>query len=280
MGVLVGKVAIVTGGTSGIGARTVELFAEEGALVVVAGRRRVEGEALVARLGSNVSFIQTDVLREPQVQAMVEHAVSHFGRLDCLFNNAGGGGPRSGGIADLDIDGFDMNIAINLRSAVLGMKHAARIMQTQRSGSIINTASLAGLRTGYSALPYSAAKAALIHATRWVANELGSYNVRVNSISPGGIVTESFGKPGGTSPEQMDQSLDRLKDYFATIQPIPRAGLPNDIAHAAVFLASDASSFINGHNLIIDGGMGMGLNWQSYMALRSEIGRRISPPTE
>ena len=276
MGVLEGKVAIVTGGTSGIGARTVELFAEAGARVVVAGRRRVEGEALVARLGSNVSFIPTDVLLEPQVQAMVTHAVSHFGRLDCLFNNAGGG-PRSAGIADLDIDSFDMNIAINLRGAVLGMKHAARIMQAQGSGSIINTASLAGMRTGYSALPYSAAKAALIHATRWVANELGPYNVRVNSISPGGIVTESFGKHGGVPPEQMDQSLDRLKDYFATIQPIPRAGLPSDIAHAAVFLASDASSFVNGHNLVIDGGMGMGQNWQGYTAFRSEIGRRVSP---
>lgn len=276
MGVLDGTVAVVTGGTSGIGARTVELFAEEGARVVLAGRRREEGEALAARLGSDVSFIQTDVLHEAQVKAMIEHAITRFGRLDCLFNNAGGGGPRSAGIGDLDIEVFDAAIALNLRAVVLGMKHAARVMQAQRSGSIINTGSLAGLRGGYSGHPYSAAKAALIHLTRCVAIELGPDNVRVNSISPGGIVTGIFGKGGGMPHAQADQTLDRLAEYFATVQPIPRAGLPDDIARAAVFLASDASSFVNGHDLVVDGGITAGQSWSGFQALRSEIGRRVS----
>jgi NAD(P)-dependent dehydrogenase (short-subunit alcohol dehydrogenase family) len=275
MGVLEGKVAIVTGGTSGIGARTVELFAEEGARVVIAARRREEGEALAGRLGAAVSFIQTDVTREPQVQAMIGHAIARFGRLDCLFNNAGSG-PRASGIADLDMDAFDAAIAVNLRAAVLGMKHAAPIMRDQGSGSVINTASLAGLRSGYSSHPYSAAKAALIHLTRCVAVELGPRNVRVNSISPGGIVTGIFGKGGGMPHALAEQSLDGLKDYFATVQPIPRAGLPDDIARAAVFLASDASSFVNGHDLVVDGGIAAGQDWSGFQTLRSEIGRHIS----
>jgi NAD(P)-dependent dehydrogenase (short-subunit alcohol dehydrogenase family) len=275
MGALDAKVAIVTGGTSGIGARTVELFAEEGARVVIAGRRCDEGEALAARFGNNVSFIQTDVTQEPQIQAMIGHAITRFGRLDCLFNNAGSGPPVAG-IADLDMDRFDAAIAVNLRAAVLGMKHAARIMQDQRSGSIINTGSLAGLRGGYSSHPYSATKAALIHLTRCVAIELGPRNVRVNSISPGGIVTGIFAKAGGMPDAQADRSLDRLREYFATVQPIPRAGLPDDIARAAVFLASDASSFVNGHDLVVDGGIAAGQDWSTFQTLRSEIGRRVS----
>src|SRR5689334_18414636 len=115
MGVLDGMVAVVAGGTSGIGARTVELFAAEGARVVVAGRRRPEGEALANRLGPAVSFIQTDVLQEAQVEAMITHAIDRFGRLDCLFNNAGGGPPPTS-IADLDMDDFDAAIALNLRA--------------------------------------------------------------------------------------------------------------------------------------------------------------------
>jgi NAD(P)-dependent dehydrogenase (short-subunit alcohol dehydrogenase family) len=276
MGVLDGKVAVVAGGTSGIGARTVELFAEEGARVVFAGRRREKGEALAARLGSNVSFIQTDVLHEAQVEAMIGRAVDHFGRLDCLFNNAGGG-PAPTGIADLDIDGFDAAMALNPRSVALGMKYAAKVMQVQRSGSIINTASVAGLRTGYASHPYSTAKAAVIHLTRCVAVELAAYNVRVNSISPGAIATGMFDKRSSEKTKlQADQTLDRLKTYFASVQPISRAGIPEDIARAAAFLASDASSFVNGHDLIIDGGMSVGQDWSELQAFRAEIGRRVS----
>ena len=278
MGQLEGKVAIITGATSGIGEQAAALFAAEGAKVVIAGRREAEGNAVVARLGENASFIKTDVLDETQVEAMVAHAIARFGHLDCLFNNAGGGGPPSDGIAELDMQSFDANMAINFRTAVLGMKYAAKAMKAQRSGSIINTASLGGLRVGYSPFPYSAAKAALIHATRWVANELGPYGIRVNSISPGGIVTGIFGKASGLPPSEADRVTEGIKDLFATIQPIPRAGLPDDVASTALFLASDASSFITGHDIVIDGGMGMGQNWEAFSAFRAEIGRRVRAP--
>jgi NAD(P)-dependent dehydrogenase (short-subunit alcohol dehydrogenase family) len=277
MGSLDGKIAIITGGTSGIGARTVEVFAEAGATVVIAGRRQAEGDAIAARLGAGVSFFRTDMTDEAQVKALFDHAMGRHGRIDCLFNNAGGGGPRSAGIADLDMAAFDANIGINLRSAIVGMKYAAQVMQPQRSGSIINTASLGGLRVGYAPMPYSTAKAGLIHATRWVANELGPYNVRVNSISPGGIVTGIFGKGGSATADPDDGVLARLRAVFDTIQPIPRAGLPDDVATAALFLASDASSFISGHDLVIDGGMGMGNDWPTYLDMRSRISRAISP---
>jgi NAD(P)-dependent dehydrogenase (short-subunit alcohol dehydrogenase family) len=280
MGQLDGKVAIITGGTSGIGEQAAAMFASEGAKVVIAGRREAEGNAVAARLGENASFIKTDMLDEAQVEAMVAHALTRFGRVDCLFNNAGGGGPPSGGIAELDMQSFDANIAINLRTAVLGMKHAAKVMKAQRSGSIINTASLGGLRVGYTPFPYATAKAALIHATRWVANELGPYNVRVNSISPGGIVTGIFAKGSGLPPSEADRVTEGIKDLFATIQPIPRAGLPDDVASAALFLASGASSFITGHDIVIDGGMGMGQNWEAFTAFRAEIGRRVQPPQQ
>jgi NAD(P)-dependent dehydrogenase (short-subunit alcohol dehydrogenase family) len=275
MGQLEGKVAVITGGTSGIGEQAAVLFAAEGAKVLIAGRREAEGNAVAARLGENAAFIKTDMLVEGQVEAMIAHAVTRFGRLDCLFNNAGGGGPPSGGIAELDMQSLDANMAINFRTAVLGMKYAAKAMKAQRSGSIINTASLGGLRVGCTPFPYSAAKAALIHATRWAANELGPFGIRANSISPGGIVTGIFGKGSGLPPSEADRVTEGIKDLFATIQPIPRAGLPDDVASAALFLASDASSFITGHDLVIDGGMGMGQNWEAFTAFRAEIGRRV-----
>ncbi|MBL6454552.1 SDR family oxidoreductase [Belnapia sp. T6] len=226
--------------------------------------------------GANASFIQTDVLHEAQVEAMVGNAVTHFDRLDCLSNNAGGGRPPAG-IAEMDFNNFDADIALNLRAVALGMKCAARVMQGQGSGSIINTGNVTGLRTGYASHSYSTAKAAVIHLTRCVAVELAAYNVRVNSISPGAIVTGILDKRSSEKTKlQTDQTLDRLKYYFATVQPVPRAGMPDEIAHAAVFLASDASSFVNGHDMVIDGGMAAGRDWSEMQAFRAEIGRRIS----
>ena len=261
MGKLDGKVAIITGATSGIGLSTAELFIAEGARTVIAGRRRAEGEAIARRLGDSCSFVATDATQEDQFRALIDHAMKRHGRLDCLFNNAGGPGP-TGSIVDLPIDGFDACVALNLRSVAIGMKLAAPIMVKQGSGSIINNGSIAGNRAGYSSsAAYSAAKAAVIHLTTVVAMELGESNVRVNSISPGSIATGILAKALGLSVAEAERSVGIIREAFKKAQPLPRAGLPEDIAHAALFLASDESSFINGHDLVVDGGVIGGRNW-------------------
>ena len=274
MGALDGKVAIITGGTSGIGARTAELFVAEGAKVVVAGRRQAEGESLVKALGPAAIFVRTDVTQESDVKALIEQALAKFGRLDCLFNNAGNPG-RLAPIADLDIDHFDMVIATHLRGVVLGMKYAAPAMIRQGSGSIINTGSIAGLSAGRSAHSYSAAKAAVIHVTRCVAAELGEKGIRVNSISPGAIVTGIFAKGAGVADTVADSTADGLKERFVAAQPLPRAGLPEDIARAALYLASDAGSFVCGQDLVVDGGNTGGSGWSQLLKNRAGLAEEM-----
>lgn len=269
---LQGKVAVITGATSGIGLRTAEIFVAEGAKVVIAGRRATEGNALADRLGAACSFLQTDVTEEAQMQALIAHALGRFDRIDCLFNNAGGPA-QTGGIEVLDVARFDAAMATLVRSVMLGMKHVAPHMKKQGSGSIINNGSIAGRLAGFSSsVVYGAAKAAVIHLTKCAAMELGESGVRVNSISPGAIATGIFGKALGLSTEAAEKTPAVMREIYKSAQPIPRAGLPEDIAHAAVFLASDESSFINGHDLVIDGAITGGRNWsqqqQGYVALR------------
>jgi NAD(P)-dependent dehydrogenase (short-subunit alcohol dehydrogenase family) len=272
MGRLDGKVAVITGATSGIGLRTAEIFVAEGAKVVIAGRRVAEGEALANQLGVNCVFRQTDVTIEDQIRALIALAVEKFGKIDCLFNNAGGPA-QTGGIEGLDAARFDAAMATLVRSVMLDMKHAAPHMKKQGSGSIINNGSIASRLAGFSSsVVYGAAKAAVVQLTKCVAMELGESGIRVNSISPGAIATGIFGKALGLAPEAAEKTSSVMREAFKTTQPIPRAGLPDDIAHAAVFLASDESSFINGHDLVVDGAISGGRNWtqqqQGYVALR------------
>src|SRR5438046_5228256 len=272
MGRLHAEVAVITGGTSGIGLRTAEIFVAEGANIVIAGRRVAEGEALAKKLGANCVFRQTDVTVEDQMRALIALALDKFGRIDCLFNNAGGPA-QTGGIEGLDVGRFDAAMATLVRSVMLGMKHAAPHMKKQGSGSIINNGSIAGRLAGFSSsVVYGAAKAAVVHLTKCVAMELGESGVRVNSISPGAIATGIFGKALGLSTDASEKTPAVMREVYKTAQPIPRAGLPEDIAHAAVFLASDESSFVNGHDLVVDGAITGGRNWtqqqQGYVALR------------
>jgi NAD(P)-dependent dehydrogenase (short-subunit alcohol dehydrogenase family) len=276
MGRLNGKVAVITGATSGIGLRTAEIFVAEGAKIVVAGRRIPEGDALARKLGPACVFRRTDVTVEDDVRGLIGEAVERFGRIDCLFNNAGGPA-QTGGIEGLDVERFDAAMATLVRSVMLGMKHAAPHMRRQGSGSIINNGSIAGRLAGFSSsLVYGAAKAAVIHLTKCVAMELGEAGIRVNSISPGAIATGIFGKALGLSVEAAEKTPGVMREVYKTAQPIPRAGLPEDIAHAAVFLASEESTFINGHDLVVDGAITGGRNWtaqqQGYVALRKAFG--------
>lgn len=250
---LEGKVALVTGGTSGIGRRTVERFVEEGAAVVFSGRRVALG-AEVAK-ASGATFIEADVAKEADAERSIKQTVDRLGRLDVLVNNAGGPAP-SGRLEDLSLEACDQAIAVHLRGTLAHLKHAAPVMRAQGSGSIINTGSVAAHRAGYSSsLIYGVAKAAVVHLTRCAAMELGEDSIRVNSISPGGIATGIFAKSIGMEAAEADQTAEQIKGALAKLQAVPRAGLPDDIASAAVFLASDEASFINGEDIVIDGGL-------------------------
>jgi NAD(P)-dependent dehydrogenase (short-subunit alcohol dehydrogenase family) len=261
MGTLEDKVAVITGSTSGIGARIAELFVANGAKVAIAGRRQDRGEKLARKLGDAATFIRTDVSFEADVKAMIDHAVSHFGRLDCLINNAGRSAPFAA-IADADLEQFDAVLAVHLRAVLAGMKYAARIMAAQGTGSIINVASVNGTRAGLGGHYYSAAKAAAIHLTRCAAVELGEKGIRVNSLSPGMIPTGGFGKYLGMQADEADDHPEYAEAAIASVvrkwQPLPYVGCVDDIGQAAVFLASDASRFVTGHNLVVDGGISAG----------------------
>lgn len=261
MGNLEGKVAVITGGASGIGEATVRLFVEARAHVIIADIQDDKGQRLSQELGEqNTRYVHTDVTQEKDVQAAINQALTSFGRLDCMFNNAGLPGPR-GPVEDISIDGFQKTIDILFKGVFLGMKYAAPIMKEQGSGSIISTGSVAGLRTGFADHTYSAAKAAVIHLTKSVAMELGESGVRVNCICPGGVATAIFGRAIGLSVETADQTVEVMQHVLTHNQALKRAGLPEDIARAALWLASDESSFVNGHALVVDGGLIGGRTW-------------------
>ncbi len=265
MGALDGKVSVITGGASGIGAATVRLFVSEGSTVVIADILDEQGEKLAAELEGAAVYQHTNVSKEEDIKAAIDRAVSRFGRLDCLFNNAGFGGV-SGMIEETETTQLDTTLAVLFRAVVLGIKHAALLMKHQGSGSIISTASVAGLRAGFGPHIYSAAKAAVIHLTKSVAMELGESGVRVNCICPGGIVTPIFGRHLGLSEEAIAEKMPLLNQAFAMVQPIRRAGQPEDIARAALWLASDAASFVSGHALVVDGALSGGRGWSEAQA--------------
>jgi NAD(P)-dependent dehydrogenase (short-subunit alcohol dehydrogenase family) len=275
MGRLDGKVAVITGGASGIGEAGARLFLEEGARVLIADVQDEKGLRLAEELGASAVYHHADVSREADVSSAIETAVARFDRLDCIFNNAGIPG-FSGPIEETPLEEFEHTLAVHLGGVFLGIKHAAPIMKQQGSGSIINTGSVAGLQTGYGPQAYSAAKAAIIHLTRLAAVELGESGVRVNCICPGGITTPIFGVAFGLSPEEADKTVPLLKEPFSQMQPLRRPGHPIDIARAALWLASDDSSFVNGHALVVDGGLTCGRGWtestQGFAGLAEAMG--------
>jgi NAD(P)-dependent dehydrogenase (short-subunit alcohol dehydrogenase family) len=204
-------------------------------------------QATSAGHASRVRFVRTDVAEEADVEALMKSAVRDFGRLDCVFNNAGVGG-AFGPIEHISVEDWDYTFAVLVRGVFLGVKHAARIMKAQGGGSIINTASVAGLSGGDGPQAYSAAKAAVINFTRAVAIELGADLIRVNAICPGGILTPLLHRG---SPEAMGEMLDKM-------QPWPEHGRPEHIAAAALFLATEDARFVTGTALVVDGGLTAG----------------------
>lgn len=259
MGQLDGKVAVVTGGASGIGAGTVRRFVAEGAKVLIADLDEAGGSALADELGDAAGFLRVDVSKEEEIAAMIAEATDLFGGLDCLFNNAGFGGAL-GPIASTTVEDYDLTMDVLVKSVFLGIKHAAPIMTGQGSGSIISTASVAGLRAGYAPHLYSVAKCAVLHMTRTVALELGEDNVRVNAICPGFIATPL----AAGHPDADEARIQKMRDGSARAQVLGRVGEAADIANMALFLASDQSEWVTGQEFVVDGGFAAGPAWSRW----------------
>ncbi|HEY2772745.1 MAG TPA: SDR family oxidoreductase [Candidatus Binatia bacterium] len=249
-GRLEGKVAVITGGGSGIGRDTVLRFLAEGAKVVASDindRTLAETLELAAGQGFRASVVaqRTDVADEAEVSAMIEKARSQFGRLDVVFNNAGYPGAL-GKIDKIDAAAWDKTFSVLVRGVFLGMKHGARVMLEQgQGGCLLSTGSVAGLSGGCGPVAYTACKAAVINMTRAVAVQLARNNIRANTICPGGINTPLVHRGN-------EEAMDGV---MAASQPMKTAGRATDIAGAAVFLASDDARFVTGIELVVDGGL-------------------------
>ena len=243
---LADKITLVTGGGSGIGRATCLLFAQEGATVSVADYDTDGGQETVQQIqarGGNASFVQADVAQSADVQRMIATTIETYGRIDVLFNNAGIEGP-SAKLANYPEDAWDKVIAIDLTSVYYGMKYVIPHMVEQGGGVILSTASVAGLVGFPGSGAYAAAKAGVINMTRMVALEYANKNIRINCICPGIIATPMAERVMGERPEEQ----------VVRMEPIGRLGKAEDIANAALFLASDESSFATGAPFIIDGG--------------------------
>lgn len=271
-----GKVAIVTGGARGIGDAIVRLFVRHGARVVIADIDDAAGEALAAALGPHVSFVRCDVSVEEDVERAVERAVARHGRLDVLCNNAGVLGRQTRAaksILSFDAGEFDRVLRVNALGAALGMKHAARAMMTRRAGSIVSVASVAGVLGGLGPHAYTASKHAIVGLTKNAACELGAHGIRVNCVSPFGVATPMLinawrqGHDASTADDAdadididiavpSDEEVDKMEEVVRSLATLKGPTLrPRDIAEAVLFLASDESRYVSGHNLVVDGGV-------------------------
>jgi NAD(P)-dependent dehydrogenase (short-subunit alcohol dehydrogenase family) len=256
-GRLDGKVAVITGGVSGIGLGTVELFVAEGARVIAADIQDEKGRMLEQRFKGAVRYLRCDVTQEGDIAAAIGLARSEFGGLDILFNNAGISDMMRE-VAAIEAETWSWIFDVLVRGPALGMKYAEPLMAERGAGSIINTASIAGLQAGWGPIAYSSAKAAVIHMSRCAAAQLSPRRIRVNAICPGLIATSIFGASLGLPREVADQMAARVAEHGAKVQPIPKAGAPEDIARAALYLASDDSEFVTGTHLVVDGGITVG----------------------
>ncbi len=242
-GELAGKVAIVTGGASGIGRATVELFVDEGASVVIADIDDAAGEQLAAKLGPGAAFIRTDVSDAGSVQAVVDGTVGRFGRLDIMFNNAGVSSSLARFLRD-DLEDFDRVMRVNLFGVMVGTQRAARHMAGHGGGAIVNNASLAGLKPTAGVVVYGASKAAIVHFTKSAAIDLAEHGIRVNCVAPAHIATAIT-------------SYDMGRVVRLT-QPLQRQGRPDDVAQAVLYLASERAAQVTGVVIPVDGGTAAG----------------------
>jgi NAD(P)-dependent dehydrogenase (short-subunit alcohol dehydrogenase family) len=265
-----GKVAIVTGGSSGIGFGTAERLVAEGARVVIADIDEARGEEAATALGGSAAFLRTDVAQPEQVAALVDFTTDRFGGLDIMFNNAGISGVRGPALIDDDFADFHQVLGVNLLGVIAGTAYAAKAMAAGGGGSVINNASIGGVQPTRGQWAYNSSKAGVIHFTKSAAIELGGVGVRVNCVAPGNIETEILGRMLGSdlSEEERAAMMERVRAYLLARQPIQLQGTPVDIAEVVLFLGSDRSRYITGTVIPVDGGQLAG-NPSASAAFRS-----------
>jgi NAD(P)-dependent dehydrogenase (short-subunit alcohol dehydrogenase family) len=254
------KVAVITGACSGIGLGTLELFVAEGARVLAADITAQRGAEIERRFPDRVKFQLCDVTREDELKATMQAATDHFGGLDILFSNAGAGGAANT-VETMTAEAWDRSLNLLLRAAVLGATHAVPHMKKRGGGAIVNTSSVAALQAGLAPAAYSVAKAGVVHFTSVAAAQLAQHNIRVNAICPGfiltGIVSQGMRKMGA-SDEAIARSDAAMRQVAPSSQPIHKAGEPEDIARACLYLASEEAAFVTGTHLVVDGGLTIG----------------------
>jgi NAD(P)-dependent dehydrogenase (short-subunit alcohol dehydrogenase family) len=249
-----GKVAIVTGGASGIGRGTVERFVAEGARVVIADVQTDTGEGLAAELGRRTIFRRTDVSDPEQVGALVAAAVEKFGGLNIMVNNAGVSGTMHR-LLDDDLADFHRVMGVNVLGVMAGTRDAARHMATHGGGSIVNLTSIGGIQAGGGVMTYRASKAAVIQFTKSAAIELAHYDIRVNAIAPGNIPTAMVASGAADMDrKQVEKYEAAIREKMRADRPLKREGTPDDIAEAALYFAGDRSRYVTGTVLPVDGG--------------------------
>ena len=258
MGELSGKVAVITGGASGIGRASAELFVREGAKVVIADLDETGGQGLAGLLGENALFIRTDVSSREQVQAAVELAVSHFGGLHIMFNNAGMSCAAYPDFIDDKLDDFDRVMRVNVLGPMLGTQIAARHMMHHGGGVILQNSSIAGTLAGHAMMTYRASKAALNQFSKSAAIDLGRYGIRVNCLVPGHIRTQLSSFQQGASDDKIAALNREVDAVYLSNQIIKRRGDPEDCAQAALFLASDRARQITGIIMPVEAGVTAG----------------------
>ena len=256
---LAGKIAVVTGGASGLGAGIVERFLREGATVVFGDIDAEQGKALAERHGEKAFFLPTDVAVTEQLTRLIDTAAEKFGGLDVMVNNAGISGKMHRSFLHDDLDDFERVMAVNLKAVMAGTRDAAKHMKSGGGGSIINLTSIGGIQAGGGVMSYRASKAAVIHFTKCAAIELANYDIRVNCLAPGHIRTAIVAKAAdGMDAEKVARFEAGIRATMRADRPLEREGTADDVAEAALYFAGDRSPYVTGTVLPVDGGTSAG----------------------